>query len=82
MQKSYVVAINTVCYDRPTPIQVMTPGVHVTIHVTKIALCRKALLSLAVQLLSLSTSGLSQTASGPPTTKADLILINGTILTV
>ena len=48
-----------------------------TIHVTKTALSRKALLSLAVLLLSLS-----QTASAQSATKADLVLINGTILTV
>jgi predicted amidohydrolase YtcJ len=56
----------------------MTPGV----SVTEMALSRKALLSLTVLLLSLSTSGLTQTTSAPPATKADLVLINGTILTV
>ncbi len=56
----------------------MTTGV----PVTEIALSRKALLSLAVLLLSLSTSCLTQTASAPPATKADMVLINGTILTV
>src|SRR5260370_38089519 len=56
----------------------MTTGV----PVTEITLSRKALLSLAVLLLSLSTSSLTQTASAPPATKADLVLINGTILTV
>src|SRR5260370_4617011 len=56
----------------------MTSGV----PVTEIALFRKALLSLAVLLLGLSTSCLTQTASAPPATKADLVLINGTILTV
>src|SRR5260370_7678219 len=60
----------------------MTSGVPVTIAVTKIALFRKALLSLAVLLLGLSTSCLTQTASAPPATKADLVLINGTVLTV
>jgi len=56
----------------------MTPGV----HVTEIALSRKALLSLAVLLLSLYPSSLAQTASTRPAAKADLVLINGTILTV
>src|SRR6266851_7290113 len=56
----------------------MTSGV----PVTEIALFRKALLSLAVLLLGLSTSCLTQTASPPPATKADLVLINGTVLTV
>ncbi len=56
----------------------MTTGV----HVTEISLSRKALLSLAVLLPSLSTSCLTQTASAQPATKADLVLINGTILTV
>jgi urease alpha subunit len=56
----------------------MTTGV----PVTEIALSRKTLLSLAVLLLSLSTSCLAQPASAPPATKADLVLINGTILTV
>jgi predicted amidohydrolase YtcJ len=51
----------------------MTTGV----HVTEITLSGKALLSLAVLLLSLS-----QTASAQSATKADLVLINGTILTV
>src|SRR5216683_1624203 len=60
----------------------MTSGVPVTIHVTKIALFRKALLSLAVLLLGLSTSCLTQTASAPQATKANLVLINGTVLTV
>ena len=58
-----------------------------TIHVTEIALSRKALLPSAVLLLSLSTPYLtqtasSQTASSQTATKADLALINGTILTV
>src|SRR5260370_10112976 len=52
------------------------------VPVTEIALSRKALLSLAVLLLSLFASCLSQTASAQPATKADLVLINGTILTV
>jgi hypothetical protein len=56
----------------------MTTGV----PVTEIALSRKALLLLAVPLLSLSTSCLTVTASAPPATKADMVLINGTILTV
>jgi predicted amidohydrolase YtcJ len=56
----------------------MTTGV----PVTKIALPPKALLSLAVLLLSLYPSCLTQTASAQPATKADLVLINGTILTV
>jgi predicted amidohydrolase YtcJ len=60
----------------------MTTGVPVTIHVTKTALSRKALLFLAVLLLSPSTSCLTQTASAPSATKADMVLINGTILTV
>jgi predicted amidohydrolase YtcJ len=50
--------------------------------VTKISLPRKALLSLAVLLLSLSTFRLTQTASAQSAAKADLVLINGTILTV
>jgi predicted amidohydrolase YtcJ len=54
----------------------------VTIHVTKLAPSRKVILSLAVLALSLYTSCLSQTASTPPATKADIVLINGTILTV
>jgi predicted amidohydrolase YtcJ len=45
--------------------------------VTEIALSRKALLSLAVLLPSLSQTGSAQSA-----TKADMVLINGTILTV
>ena len=49
---------------------------------TEISLSRKALLSLAVLLPSLSTSCLTQSASAQPATKADLALINGTILTV
>jgi predicted amidohydrolase YtcJ len=56
----------------------MTTGV----PVTEIALCRNARLSLAALLLSLSPSCLTQTASAQPATKADLALINGTILTV
>jgi predicted amidohydrolase YtcJ len=52
------------------------------VPVTNISLPRKALLSLAVLPLSLSTSCLTQTASANPATKADLVLINGTILTV
>jgi predicted amidohydrolase YtcJ len=56
----------------------MTTGV----PVTEIALSRKALLSLAVLLPSLSTSCLTLTGSAPPATKADMVLINGTILTV
>jgi hypothetical protein len=50
----------------------MTTGV----PVIEIALSRKMLLSLAVLLLSLT-----QTASAQSATKADLVLINGTILT-
>ena len=49
---------------------------------TEIALSRKALLSLAVLLLGLSKSSLTQTPSARLATKADLVLINGTILTV
>ncbi len=52
------------------------------VPVTEIALSRNARLSLAILLLSLSTSSLTQTAPAPPPTKADLVLINGTILTV
>jgi predicted amidohydrolase YtcJ len=50
--------------------------------VTELALSRNARLSLAILLLSLSASSLTQTAPAPPPTKADLVLINGTILTV
>jgi predicted amidohydrolase YtcJ len=56
----------------------MTTGV----SVTEITLPRKALLSLAVLLLSLSASCLAQSESAQPAAKADLVLINGTILTV
>ncbi len=50
---------------------------------TEIALSHhKALLSLPALLLSLSTFCLPQTAPAPPATKADMVLINGTILTV
>jgi predicted amidohydrolase YtcJ len=48
--------------------------------VTEIALPRKVFLSLAVLLLALSTFCLAQTPQ--PATKADVVLINGTILTV
>jgi predicted amidohydrolase YtcJ len=48
--------------------------------VTKISLPCKALLSLLP--FALSTSCLTQTVSVQPATKADLVLINGTILTV
>ena len=48
---------------------------------TEIALSRKAFLSLAVLLLAVSTSCLAQTPP-QPATKADVVLINGTILTV
>jgi adenine deaminase len=56
----------------------MTTGV----PVTELALSHNARLSLAILLLSLSASSLTQTASAPHATKADLVLINGTILTV
>src|ERR1700716_2652354 len=56
----------------------MTTGV----PVIEIALSRKAFLFFAVLLLSLSTSCLTQTASEQVATKADTVLINGTILTV
>ncbi len=48
----------------------------------KISLPSKALLSLAVLPFALSPSCLSQTPSTSPPTKADTVLINGTILTV
>ena len=47
---------------------------------TEIALSRKAFLSLAVLLLPFPTFCLAQTSQ--PATKADVVLINGTILTV
>ncbi len=47
---------------------------------TEIALPRKVFLSLAVLLLALSTFCLAQTPQ--PATRADVVLINGTILTV
>ncbi|MCU1251629.1 MAG: hypothetical protein JWQ49_4658 [Edaphobacter sp.] len=56
----------------------MTTGV----PVIEIALSRKAFLFFAVLLLSLSTSCLTKTASAQAATKADTVLINGTILTV
>src|SRR3981189_610175 len=52
------------------------------VPVTEKALSRKALLSPAVLLLSLYPSCLTQTPSARLATKADLVLINGTILTV
>jgi adenine deaminase len=55
----------------------MTSGV----PVTETVLSRKALLFLAF-LLSLSTSCFAQTTSAQSAKKADLVLINGTILTV
>ena len=56
----------------------MTTGV----PVTKIALPSKALLPFAALLLSLYPSCLAQTTSAPPAAKADIVLINGTILTI
>jgi hypothetical protein len=51
--------------------------------VTELSLSRKALLFLAVLLVSLSPSCLTQTTSAQPAAKpVDLVLINGTILTV
>src|SRR5437868_13881240 len=55
----------------------MTTGV----PVTGFTHCRNTRLFLAILLLSLTTSCLTQTASTPSATKADLVLINGTILT-
>ena len=49
---------------------------------TEIALSRKPRLPLAVLLFCLSPSCLTQTAAAQSVTKADLVLINGTILTV
>jgi predicted amidohydrolase YtcJ len=56
----------------------MTTGV----PVTKIVPPRRAFLSPAVLMLSLSTSCLTQTAATQSPAKADIVLINGTILTV
>jgi predicted amidohydrolase YtcJ len=50
--------------------------------VTEFTQSRNTRLSLAILLLSLSTSCLTQNPSTPPAAKADLVLINGTILTV
>src|SRR4051794_25221234 len=52
------------------------------VHVTELAVCPKALLRFAVVIAALATPSPAQTASAPPATKADLVLINGTILTV
>jgi predicted amidohydrolase YtcJ len=49
---------------------------------TELAACPKALLRFAVLLATLATLSPAQTASARPATKADMVLINGTILTV
>ena len=60
------------------PLQITS--IETGVRVTKISLPCKALLSLLP--FALSTSCLTQTVSVQPATKADLVLINGTILTV
>ena len=52
------------------------------VHVTELAVCPKALLRCAVVVAALATPSAAQTASARPATKADLVLINGTILTI
>jgi predicted amidohydrolase YtcJ len=74
MPKSYVFAVNIIWYDWPTTNHLIRIGKFV-IRITPL---RTTLLSLASLLPSFATPCLAQSSAA----KADIVLINGTILTV